>query len=1221
MANWTFEQQAAIELRNANLLISAAAGSGKTAVLVERITRLVRQKEAEIHKMLIVTYTNAAASEMRGRIESALAKAIEEDEANADYLNAQIKLLNRASIKTFHAFCLDVIRNHFQKIDCDPGFKMLGEPEKLILIRQAVEEVLEMHFEKANDQFLDLVEAYSGNRSDEKLIELILQVYHFIQSQPHPHLWLKESLRPYEAPDHPMRTEWLDILRRSFIEKLEGAIEMLEHAMVLCIAPGGPEVYIPTLESDIRGLNKLLDASEDMQTFSEAVLQFKFDRIVAIKKNEKELYDVSIIEAVKDVIRDKIVKKQVFESIKKFFDYKSLDRFQGEIDGLTGRMTQLHQLTIDFSNRFQMLKKSRNLMDFNDLEHYAIAILEDETICESLRKRFDYVFVDEYQDSSGIQEHIIKKIARDDNVFMVGDVKQSIYKFRLADPELFIDKYKRFTKLDALVQATEISASDGVNPKESLQNSAIIQRVNAQIPLLQGSRNIRIDLRKNFRTRGEILHRINRVFQAIMSEKLGEIDYDADAMLYQGMAFETPHMPTFEINILSKKAVEGEVMAGFDEAVNYDEVDESAEADEILKTEELEANAIVDAIKSRIGTPVYDPKSQSFKPCTYRDIVVLLRSSKSWTPTFEQVFLEAGIPLFADSSTGYFDTLEIKMVMALLKIIDNPLQDLDLMTVLRSPMVGLSIEELVMIKAITSDKTYFYLKCLTYMDSEKVEEQIKLKAKLVRFFNLYSTLCAKALYLPLDELVWSAMQQSGFYYYVSAMPGGVSRQANLKLLVDRASALQSSRIITLGHFIEFVDKMGTSNGDFGVASVISEEDNVVRLMSIHKSKGLEFPIVMIGGLGRRFNFMDAQGDLIQHKRLGMGLSAVDLSLRTKSKTLPQFVIRDQIRRETLSEEMRVLYVGLTRPVDQIVLFATVSDYERKANQWARGIDPLSLLSANGYIDWIMPALLGTDGVVIKVQDPESLAISALHTETIEVTQIKKWKAIYDDAHDFIEKSEIYAAIDARLSFNNRSEVGVFKPLKISVSEKKNETMSDNIGFKTPALYETPQFMKRELPLTAAEIGTAMHTILEKIDIELSPDHKTLTEFIAALQEKNFLTESEARHIDKEKLLKYLTSNLAQRVKAAHFVYRETPFVLKMEDQYVQGIIDLYLEESDGLVLVDYKTDRIGRESIEVIAERYRGQLAIYEQALERLTGKKVKEKAIYFLDNDTLYPM
>jgi ATP-dependent helicase/nuclease subunit A len=717
-----------------------------------------------------------------------------------------------------------------------------------------------------------------------------------------------------------------------------------------------------------------------------------------------------------------------------------------------------------------------------------------------------------------------------------------------------------------------------------------------------------------------------------MSEKLGEIEYDEDAMLYQGMAFENAQMPSFDINVLSKKTVEIEANFGAEahmgadthkntESNAYYEMEDELEADEILKTEEFEANAIANAIKKRIGTSVYDPKAQVFKPCTYRDIVVLLRSSKSWTPTFEQVFLEAGIPLFADSSTGYFDTLEIKMVMALLKIIDNPLQDLALMTVLRSPMVGLSIEELVTIKAVTSEKTYFYLKCLAYLEIEDTSDALLLKEKLGRFIELYSDLCSKALYMPLDELVWSAIQKSGFYYYVSAMPGGVSRQANLKLLVDRATALKSSRIVTLGHFIEFVDKMGSNSGDFGVANVISEEDNVVRLMSIHKSKGLEFPVVMIGGLGRKFNFMDAQGDLIQHKRLGMGLSAVDLTLRTKSKTLPQFVIRDQIRRETLSEEMRVLYVGLTRPVDQIVLFATVADYERKMKQWLRGVDHLSLLSASGFIDWIMPALLGVEGVTINVQDPETLAIGALRTETIEVAQVKNWKAILESPHVTTEKNALYAAVDARLSFKNQTETGLFKPLKVSVSEKKNETVSDDIGFKAPSLYEAPQFMKKALPITAAEIGTAMHTILEKIDINMQPEHQVLSNYIETLVSKRFLTEAEVSHIDHTKILKYLNSNLAQRIRMAQAVYRETPFVLKMEDQYVQGIIDLYLEESDGLILVDYKTDRIGRESVVEIAERYRGQLTIYEQALTRLTGKRVKEKAIYFLDNDTLYPM
>ncbi len=1207
MAKWTFEQKAAIDIRNANLLISAAAGSGKTAVLVERITHLIQSKEAEIHKLLIVTYTNAAASEMRGRIESALSSAIEKNEGDAATLNDQIKLLGRASIKTFHAFCLDIIRNHFQKIDCDPGFKMLGEPERTIMIRQAIEEVLEAHFQTGDANFLDLVDAYSGNRNDEKLIELILQIYHFIQSQAHPQKWLEENALTYSDATHPMRKEWMTLLRLSFVEKIEGAIELLENAIELCASSGGPECYIPTLESDIRGLERILDASEDMVSFGQAVLSFKFDRIAAIKKNERELYDEDLIVEVKDNIRDKIVKKQVYESIKSFFNYKTMERFESEIGGLKDRVEQLCRLTIAFSMRFQELKKKRNLMDFNDLEHYAIDILEDQSICESLKRKFDFIFVDEYQDSSGIQEHIISKISRPNNVFMVGDVKQSIYKFRLADPELFIEKYKRFDKLETLL-SDEVRES--IRGKVDFDETKALAYVNSNLAEAAGQNFVRIDLKMNFRTRGEVLMRINQIFENIMSEKLGEIAYDADARLYPGMAFESPKMPYFEINILTKKGLSDETES------NESNENEPAfeEIEETLKTEELEANAIATAIKARIGTLVFDPKSQVYKPCTFRDIVVLLRSSRSWTPIFEQVFLDSGIPLFADSNTGYFDTLEIKMVMALLRIIDNPLQDLALLTVLRSPMVKLSIEEILIIKAQTDKKTYFYQKMISYLNSD--EQNADLSQKIEAFFELIDDLRERSQYLPLDELVWLAIQKSDFYYYVSAMPGGVSRQANLKLLVDRATALKGSRILTLSHFIEFVDKMSTNSGDFGVANVISEEDNVVRLMSIHKSKGLEFPIVIISGLGRKFNFMDAQGDLIQHKRLGLGLSQVDLELRTKSKTLPQFAIKDQIRRETLSEEMRVLYVGLTRPVDQLLLFATVSDYQKKQKQWRRAITPLSLSSANGFIDWIMPSLLDSTDVKITVHDQESLAQSMLSTETVETKEVDRWHHIHN--HTIQIEAHKKNEISQRLAFNWAASKDAYKPLKITVSEKKKELFSDDIVYQTPKL---SNFLRVEQALSAAEIGTAIHAVLEKIDLNMEPTLNNLSHFIKSLEAKHLLSVKEVEAININNLLNYMNSTLVNRLKHSVVYFRETPFVLKMEGQFVQGIIDLYFEETDGLVLVDYKSDKVTNESISSVASKYKVQIDIYQIALEKLTQKNIKEKYIYFIDSDLLYPM
>lgn len=1195
MAKWTFEQLAAIKIRHADLLISAAAGSGKTAVLVERITQLIQQREVDIDKMLIVTYTNAAASEMRARIESALGAAIDLGTGDVHFLNDQIKRLNRASIKTFHAFCLDVIRNHFQKIDCDPGFKMLGDPERKLFINEAMAAVLENYFEKSEMQFIDLVEAFSGNRNDEKLIQMILQIFDFIQSQPHPQKWLLEQVEVFKDPEHPLRKIWIDQMMDAFRTRLEGALVLLDDAIVRCSQPGGPEPYIKTLESDQRGILRLLDLIHDSHQFGAAITTFKFDRLASIKKQDRDQYDEALIESVKEDIRNRMVKKQVFEPIKQFFDYKSMTRYESELEGLTHRIAMLSELTFAFMQHYKALKKKRNMMDFSDLEHYAIEILEDPLIAESIKDKFKYIFVDEYQDASGIQEYIIQKIKRDNNLFMVGDVKQSIYKFRLADPELFIEKYKTFTKLTEIVTPSEL--------KDDTVWDTVIQNTNQQLKGAEQPQKIRIDLSKNFRTRGEILTQVNQIFEKVMSEKLGDITYDDAARLYAGMPFEPSDQVPIEINILSKTALANDTD---EETANEDDIEE------IMRTEEIEANMIATRIKACIGSNIYDPKEKRFKACQYKDIVVLIRSSKSWTPTFEQVFLEAGIPLYADSRTGYFDALEIKLVLNLLRVIQNPLQDLPMLAVLRSPFVGLSIEEILSIKSVSQETMHYDSKIKMVINTPG--EQGALAEKLKAFMAQLDAFRKLSIYMPMDELIWHIIHQTGYYYYITAMPGGVTRQANLKLLIDRASAMKASKILSLNDFVEFIENMTLSSGDFGVASVLSEEDDVVRLMSIHKSKGLEFPVVILSGLGRKFNFMDAQGDLLLHKKMGMGLSHVDLSLRAKSKTLPQFAIRDQVKRETLSEEMRVLYVALTRPVDQLILFATVSDYNRKLKQWERGLDALSLSSATCFMDWILPPLLQASFTGLHVYEPSDMASAVQEQDMRTDEKLAYYRASVENPR--FESNALTDEIHKRLSYKLPHLDKVYRPLKISVTDKKN---AEGHVFKLPELFTSPQFLLEESPIKANEKGTAMHKVLEKMVFDMPSDPKSVIEFLDGLSEKHFITTKEREALMPRAIQAVLESELGNRLRAAKRIYRETPFVLQKEGQLIQGIIDLYFEEDQGWVLVDYKTDRITQDNMDEVASRYTVQIALYKEAMERIIGKPVVQTMIYFIDANTLY--
>ncbi len=1185
MANWTLEQRAAIDLRNTNILVSAAAGSGKTAVLVERITRLILNKETQVDRMLVVTYTNAAAGEMRSRIEEALAEAIETHEADGVALHEQIKLLNRANIKTFHAFCLDIIRNHFQSVDLDPNFKLIRDTDRLILIEQALDEVLEGSYEVPTQEFEDLVEAFSGNRNDEKLRLMIKQLYGFILSQPYPVKWLEYQMDAYANPGHPLRVLWEKILLDQISDKIEGAIQLLQKASELCHEPGGPEPYIPTFFSDIQMFEKLAEsAGIGLKALGMTMAGSKFDRIASIKKNERELYDEALIIEVKDVIRDKMVKKQIFESMKKFFDYKEVDRYEAEMPALSEMLKELCRLTLAFEERYSQLKRSKNLMDFNDLEHFAIKILEDPRICEVYRDKLDYIFVDEYQDSSAIQETIVNRIKRKNNLFMVGDVKQSIYKFRLADPELFIEKYKTYTQFDDLIEDIDDS------------NQAI-ERLNMKLAQEASEQFVRIDLKNNFRTRTDILDQVNTVFEQIMSEKLGDVAYDHTAKLYGKMHFEETGGPYVEVNILSKKRLD-------------DEPEEDAETE--LRTDELEARAIAGRIKTMIGTTLYFPKEKVPRGCRYKDIVVLLRSSKSWTPTFEHVFMEEGVPLYADSQTGYFDALEIKMLVELLKIIDNPLQDLPLLTVLRSPVVGLNVEEIANLKILTSGTQFYYYKCKKVVEDSSIE--FKSKERLERFLGQLEDWREKTRYLPLDEMIWDVMQTSGYYNYVIAMPGGVARQANLKLLVDRATDLKNSRLFTLSHFITFINQMTSTSGDMGVASSIGEEEDVVRLMSIHKSKGLEFPVVIISGLGRKFNMMDTYGDLILHKNLGVGLSHVDLDLRVKSKSLPQFVLKEEMKRETLSEEMRVLYVGLTRAVDRMILFATVNDLNTKSSAWERDINYYGLYSSGGFVDWLMPAF-GTGGAVsINTASEYNLVQTERQVEQDQIKRYEFWEKIKATNPGKLEVDE---AIETRLSYELPRIDKNFKPLKVSVSEKKR-AMDDSV-YNVPALSAVPEFMKSEQPLTPMEKGTATHKVLERIDLRAEHSLETIAVEIERLREAHVLSEKECEHLDPQKILSFLNTEMGIRLRQSSNIHKERPFVLMDDEQLVQGVIDLYFEEDDGYVLVDYKTDHVGKKSLSELSAKYGIQLQYYKKAIETLSSKHVKEMHLYYFDVDQFF--
>ncbi|MBS7527033.1 UvrD-helicase domain-containing protein [Fusibacter paucivorans] len=1203
MTKWTIEQQAAIELRGCELLVSAAAGSGKTAVLVERITRMVIDDHIPIDEMLIVTYTNAAAGEMRARIETALSNAMQTSNGDKSFLQEQLKRLNRAHIKTFHAFCLDVVRQHFQKLEIDPAFRMANESELQVLVFQALEETLELFYEAETPAFIQLVESYSGNRDDVKLRELILSLYRFIQSQAYPIKWLAEQVEQYASSGEKICTKWFSDMETYHKWMLQSGIELLVYAIRICDDTPGLEGYRETLTMDLQAFERMCALEGD--AFQAAITQFEFSRLKPLKKEMKAQIDPAVIDEVKGEIRDKVIKKQIFEKIKQFYNYKTAARYQAEIVDQGPLFGTMLEIIRTFTVRFDTLKRKRNVLDFGDLEHFAVQLLDDDSIASRYREHFQFIFVDEYQDASGIQEQIIKSIKRKNALFMVGDLKQSIYKFRLADPQIFVSKYNRFHKLSAF-GIDSVSAIADLN-QSFAETAAHTEHL------------VRVDLKQNFRTRDVILDSVNVIFSAVMQPPLGEIAYDDDAKLYPGMTFEPAMDSKVEVNLISKALLENEerdlstALASNDASDGSQETLESYFED--MKNDEIEARAAVLKIKTILGTPIYHPKQKITAPCTYKDIVLLIRSVRSWTPIFETVFMEEGLPLFADNPTGYFDTLEIKFILSLLKVIADPYDDIALLTVLRSPIVGLGISELIGVKKAADRAHYLYDGVQAGHDAD-TETGKKLKG----FTERLETWRQASTYMMLDEFLWMLLRDSGLYHYCIAMPGGSARAANLTLLIDRASELRQSQIISLNQFIQFIEALHNASGDMGVAKTIGENDNVIRLMSIHKSKGLEFPVVLLLGLGRRINLMDSYGDLLMHKDEGIALAYVDLDKRTRSKSLPQWVIKNRIQWETYAEELRVLYVALTRPVDRLILFGTYAALPKKMRVWRRGASRQLFWNPQGLMDWIMPNWLDLPQVKVNCLDAAHFEMEAVDQHRDWMQRLLQWRESRRETSpdDVMVQAQFPDRTEAIKSEQGTEGEIVEKILSYQYPKvldglpAKTSVTSMQTAYKPPTLSEVPTFSDTS-QISGAERGTLTHAFLERLDFHKIQTPETLKEQLHQYTSSGIFTEDEADVIDLQKISVFLASPLGMKLRAIEKHHHEIPFIHRIETQMVQGIIDFYAELPSELLLVDFKTDYRVPDSDDLMWQKYRQQIDYYRIALEALTGKKVTAAYLVFL--------
>jgi len=1191
LSRWTEEQARAIESRNSNLLLAAAAGSGKTAVLVERVINLIIRDGMDIDRLLIVTFTQAAAAEMRERINGAifaeLQKGVPEQQG---HLRRQLSLLNQASISTIHSFCREVVKRFHFMLDIDPNFRIADDSESAIIKMDVMDELIESEYELAETEFIELVEMFGGSKSDLGLLDLIGRTHAFVQSQPEPEKWLRESAEHFAMSlEEFTHSPWMQEVARQSAGQLEASQDMLRKALTMCEKPGGPAEYVDIILKDIELMEELMRVAEtEPGSFYEKLHSLSFP---SLKRAGKDT-DVYLKEKAQKWRGEG---KKLAGKLQKGLMAKQPQQYWQDLNAIYPYMRYLTELVLKFAALYQQQKMARNILDFNDLEHFALEILKDPSAAQEYRQRYQHIFVDEYQDSNLLQESILVSICRDNNRFMVGDIKQSIYRFRNADPSLFLEKYLRF------------SAEEG-------------------------ERDQRIDLGRNFRSRAGILAGINYLFQQIMSRELGEIDYDQKARLYPGLDNDVSEDSEIELILVEK-------------AVNDSEREEELTAElEELSDIAVEARIAASRVKQMAGSMIYDPRQGEWRQADYRDIVILMRAARRWANEFLEVFRAEGIPVYSDSSGGYFEATEVDLILNLLKIIDNRRQDIPLLSVMRSPIGGFDLNELSDLRlGLPRGSYYQVLEHYTGSCSDMLSQKIRLFLQQLDHWREESRL------MPVDEFINHLLMDTGYYYYVGSMPGGRQRQANLEVLVNRARQFQDSSIKGLFNFTRFIENIKSSSSDLDTARVLGENDNVVRIMSIHKSKGLEFPVVIIAGLGKGFNEADIRGRVLFHSRLGMGPLYIRSDLRTRSDTIARSAMQHRIKVENLSEEMRILYVAMTRAQSKLILLGSLKYIEKEAERWCGASNIYERLRARTYLDWIGPALArhaGTaalrllggeaaDGIQLE-SDESRWQIQVISRYDLQAEESRKIEC----QQEFRSKLENYQAdcnnpeteaIIRRLNWRYPCGYAVNLPSKLSVSQIKGMGMDEvkpaRVSLISPGEIEPGNInTNQDSALGSMEKGTLMHVVMEHIEFQPYHSREEIEEQIELLVNKELLKAEEVEWMDINVILAFFQSSLGQRALQASTIYRETPFnrlcpageIIKGaegigEELLIQGIIDLYFIEGSEAVLVDYKTDRLTPANRRDRIELYRLQLEQYQKAIEQIQGIRVKESYLYFL--------
>ena len=1204
---WTSEQQKVIDLRNRNILVSAAAGSGKTAVLVERIIKRITDKEhpVDIDKLLVVTFTKAAAAEMRERVGNAIDKLLEEYPEDEN-LRKQQTLIHNAQITTIDSFCLFVVRNHFEEIGLEPNFRIADQGEIKLLEKDVLNEVFEKEYarvqakEVRNDAFLQLVDAYSDKRSNQAVKDMVFKIYSQSASNPWPKEWIASLVEPYmvESKEELLQTEMLQGIFTYVKALLSDIPAKMREIWQIALEADGPQKYAPAIEQELEQFAGLEEVQnyEELEHFCKNI---QFGRLPALTKYQGSELKKDAVSGGRNAIKEDI------KAIRERYFALSLEEMAQQLKRMRVIAQELVRLALVYLEAMEEKKREKHIMDFSDIEHAALHIFVDEKTKDlrptayEFKKQLEEIMIDEYQDSNQVQEEIMCAISRESegeyNMFMVGDVKQSIYRFRLARPELFMEKFAAYD--------------------------------------LAESKKQRIDLHKNFRSRADVLEFTNDIFYKIMDADLGNVKYDTEAALNYGADYEVADTMKAEVLLYEKESDEAE--------------------DDSLSARQLEARMIAERIlELKRDLQVTDKATGKLRPLRNSDIVILLRSLQGWGNEFVSVLEDCGIPAHVSTSTGYFSAVEVQTVLSFLKILDNPYQDIPMAAVLKSAIVGLDNEELAEI-SLTEDATGFAEASLKRM--EEAEE-----GKLYRFYQMYHNLRKKVSDTPIHQLIEMVLQESGYGDYVKALPAGSQRKANLDMLVEKAIAYEKTSFKGLFHFVRYIDQLQKYEVDFGEADITGENEDVVRLMTIHKSKGLEFPVVFVSGISKKFNEQDAKDKIAIHPDMGLGLDEIKTEPRMKIKCLVRSEIADRIRRDNLGEELRVLYVALTRAKEKLILTGVVKNKESVFEKYKGNILPQKPLTfsqrvkAKSYMDWIAPAVLSyPDKYGFIFKGAGDLVLSEV--KKLAQQDIERDALLQEISHadsKLVEKFKTSFAYE----YPYKQEAG--RKSKYSVSELKHASMVENYDRMEGAV-EVPDFLLEEresyVPEFAREAssadkgeamqpgvnagalrGTAVHQVMAcldfkkllEVDVTSQQAVKAFVDAeIARMCEKKLLTEEMSRLVYRNGIADFLAMPVARRMAEADArgdLFCEKPFVMDYEGVLLQGIIDVFWLENGRIVLMDYKTDRV--KVPEELLARYATQLKLYSQALCRVFSSKEQpieetENLIYSFVLNTTIPV